>query len=41
MEDDDIFADPSTSNYDKSKTDCSDANHYAGMEVSKQIKEKF
>ena len=39
MEDDDIFADPSTSKFEKSKTDCSDKNHYAGMEVLEQIKE--
>ena len=41
MEEDDIFADPSTSKFEKSKTDCSDENHYAGMEVLEQIKEKF
>ena len=41
MEDDDIFAYPSSSKFEKSKTDCSDENHYAGMEVLEQIKEKF
>ena len=41
MEDDDIFADPSTSKFEKFNTDCSDKNHYAGMEVLEQIKEKF
>ena len=38
MEDDNIFDDPSTSKFEKSKTDCSDENHYAGMEVLEQIK---
>ena len=38
MEDDDILADPSTSKFEKSKTDCSNENHYAGMEVLEQIK---
>ena len=41
MEDDDIFADPSTSKFEKSKTDCSDEDLYAGMEVLEQIKKKF
>ena len=41
MEDDNIFADPSTSKFEKFKTDCSDENHYAGMEVFKQIKKNF
>ena len=41
MEDDDISADPSTSKFEKSKTHCSDENHYAGMEVFEQTKEKF
>ena len=41
MEDGDVFADPSTSKFEKSKTDCSDENHYAGMELPEQIKEKF
>ena len=40
-EDDDIFADPSISKFEKSKTDCSDENNYARMEVLEQIKEKF
>ena len=29
------------SKFEKSKTDCSDENHYAGMEILEQIKEKF
>ena len=37
MEDDDVFADPSTSKFEKSETDCSDENHYAEMEVLEQI----
>ena len=41
MEDDDIFADPSISKFENSKTDYSGENHYAGMEVLEQIKEKF
>ena len=41
MEDDDIFADPSTSKFQKSKTDCSDENYYARMEFLEHIKEKF
>ena len=41
LEDEDIFADPSTSKFEKSKTDCSDENHYARMEVLEQIQEKF
>ena len=41
MEDDDIFADPSTSKFKKSKTNCSDENHYAGMEVLERIKKNF
>ena len=41
MEDDDIFADPLTSKFEKSKTYCSDENYYARMEVLEQINEKF
>ena len=41
MEEDEIFADPSTSEFEKSKTDCSDENHQVGMQVLEQIKEKL
>ena len=41
MEDDDIFADPSTSKFEKFKTDCTDENHYAGMEILAKRKKNF